>query len=145
MNNRHPNPYITQSERAPYELGHLLMQMPVDFTSSNPLTTEERLIIEAAREHVIFASETLMDGLEALGQVMFVAGANKRLDVNGDRLASLGCLISHLSAEMQFLHETEYSIREKLEMLDARAASEARNSPGQKASLAERIKSAHER
>lgn len=116
------NSYFTHSERAPYQFGHLLKRMPVDFSRGNFLASDDRLVAEAAIEHAANANDTLMSGLEALGHVMFVAGANKQCGVDGNHLANLGCLIAHIAVEAQFLQETESSIRETLEAHDEREA-----------------------
>jgi hypothetical protein len=126
------NPHFSHCERAPYELGHLLKKMPANFSGSDSLTADDRLIAEAARSHAINASDTLMQGLEALGQFMFATDANGGYSAGKGQLASLGCLISHIAIEMQFLSEVEYSIRDTLEVHDRRAATSADKSKGGK-------------
>lgn len=108
------NPHFHQIERAPYELGHLLLKMPPDFSMFSKPSPESQLIAQAARQHAMNGSYTLLSGLEALGQCMFVAGANEENDVDKRSFRDLGCLISHLAVEIQFLHETELMIGEAL-------------------------------
>jgi hypothetical protein len=105
------NPHFNNIPRAPYELGHLLLRLP----TAGQLTSDDVLVAEAARKHAMNASDTLLSGLEALGQMMFVAATNNQFDLERGSLASLGCLISHIAVEQQFLQETEWSIREKLD------------------------------
>lgn len=125
------NPHFAHIDRAPYELGHLLAKMTADFSRANPLTADDRLIAEAARDHAMNGNETLMSGLEALGRIMFVAGTNDQYEVDSGHLASLGCLISHIVVEAQFLQETEWHIRETLEAHDERAtAKDAKSQKG---------------
>jgi len=124
------NSYFSHPERAPYQLGHLLKLMPADFSMRNPPTPEDRLIVEAAREHAINANETLMNGLEALGHIISYAGDNE--NCNGDQFVSLGALITHIAVESQFLQETEWLIRETLEAHDEITAAKAAKSTGKR-------------
>ncbi len=126
------NPHFERIDRAPYELGHLLKKMPADFSMFNPITADDRLIAEAAMNHATNANDILMNGLAALGNVMFVAGANGNSKVNSDDIADIGCLIRHIAVEAQFLQETEWSIREALEAHIDRAAPEVAKSKGHK-------------
>ncbi len=122
------NPHFKFIDRAPYELGYLLRKLPVDFSISRPLTPDDRLIAEAARSQAMNANDTLLHGLEALGQVMFVAGANEQNEVDAGHMASLGCLIGHIAVEIQFMQETEWSIRETLAAHDENDAVQAAKS-----------------
>lgn len=117
------NPHFRNVERAPYELGHLLKQLSPAFSERGEATPGDRLIAEAAMRHAENASHTVICGLEALGQVIFVAGANEENRIDGQTLASLGYLIKHLAVEAQFLHETEWTIHEELVTRDAAAKS----------------------
>lgn len=99
MSHADANPHFACIERAPYELGHLLKKLPVNFSRFNPITSDDRLIAEAARNHAMNANATLMSGLEALGQFMFVAGANNDNEVEPQQLVNLGCLITHIAVE----------------------------------------------
>lgn len=122
MNAATKNPHFDRIERAPYEIGHLLKKLPEGFSAYAPLTPETRLIAEAAQQHANNANDTLMRGLEALGNVLSIAGANQDGEASQSSLMGLGELIAHLSVEAQFLQELDCSIRDALEADDERAA-----------------------
>lgn len=121
------NPRFTHIERAPYELGHLLKALPPDLSSFSNLTAETAQIVDAAAAHAYNANYTLMCGLEAIGNLMFVAGANEEYSIEKGTLAELGRLISHVAVEAQFLQETEDDLtfihREHLKRQGERSAS----------------------
>lgn len=131
------NPHFRRVDRAPYELGHLLKKMPADFTPYHPLTPDDRLIAEAARNHAMNANDALMRGLAALGHVMSVAGANSGGDIDSCQFMGLGELLTHIAVESQFLQETEWSLREILVAHDERAAAAAKSTGGKKGVRAE--------
>jgi hypothetical protein len=111
------NPHFKNLNRAPYELGHLLKKLPANFDiPESALTPDDKLIAEAATQHAENANDTLMRGLDALGHLMFVAGQSDDWAVESRQLADLGCLISHMAIESQFLQEANWSIRDTLSM-----------------------------
>jgi len=103
------NSYFKDIDRAPYELGCLLQQLPADFSSIMPIPSEVLLKVTAAANHAQNAHDTLMSGLEALGKTLFVAASNEQLDAL--TVSDLGCLIQHLAVEAQFLQETQSHLR----------------------------------
>jgi len=108
------NTYFNNIDRAPYELGHLLQKLPEHFSSFSKQipTAESRLIAAAAAKHAENANGTLMRGLDSLGRIIFAAADNEDLgEISSSDLRSLGCLISHLAIEAQFLQETESSLK----------------------------------
>lgn len=105
------NPHLSHLDRAPYELGHLLSQIPStasDLTAA-PLDTIQKA--EAALTHAQNANTAVMCGLEALGKLVFIAGACDDHTLDRNSLADLGALISHLAVEGQFLQETQSNLR----------------------------------
>jgi hypothetical protein len=122
MSTANANPHFARIQRAPYEIGHLLKKLPVNFSAYEPLTPDDRLIAEAAQQHAGNANDSLMRGLEALGDVVSIAGANEDGEISQGTLMQLGELIVHLSVEAQFMQELDWSIRDVLEADDLRAA-----------------------
>jgi hypothetical protein len=104
------NPHFNHIERAPYELGHLLQQLPADFSSLSAVEPDVLLIAEAAISHATNANSTVMHGIEALGQMLFLAGTNTDFDLERSSISDLGCLLKHLAVEAQFLQETESNL-----------------------------------
>jgi hypothetical protein len=125
------NRHFARIERAPYEIGRLLKKLPVDFSAHEPLTPDNRLIAEAAQQHASNANDTLMRGLEAIGDVVSMAGGNQDGEVSQVSLMRLGELITHLSVEAQFMQELDWNICDVLEADDLRAA-ESKSSPANK-------------
>lgn len=98
----HANPHFVGRLRPAYELSTLLRELPstVDLTSA-----DKRLQLEAAEKHAENYSVTLLDGLESLGRVMWIAGENKDWPVEQHDVARMGDLISQLAIQLQFLGE----------------------------------------
>ena len=106
------NPHFNHIDRAPYELGHLLKQLPANFSSASAVEPDVLLIAEAAISHASNANNTVMHGIEVLGQMMFLVGTNTDYDMERGTLSDLGYLLQHLAVEAQFLQETEGSLSE---------------------------------
>ncbi|MDB5774619.1 MAG: hypothetical protein JWP38_752 [Herbaspirillum sp.] len=118
------NPHFEKIHRAPYELGYLLQRLPEDFSPISDATADAVRIAEAAAEHAANANLVLLDGLAALGELMYVAGANLENRVSTESWAALGCMLLHIAVEALFLQETESALdyavrcqRDKAEMM----------------------------
>jgi hypothetical protein len=105
------NPHFDRINRAPYELGQLLQRLPEDLSPFSPTTPEVFQIAAAAAEHASNANDTLMEGMEALGDLLFVAGANQENTIDPGNLSRIGSLLQHLAVEGQFLQETALRLR----------------------------------
>lgn len=109
------NPRLQNIQRAPYELGYLLRQLREgDFAKGASMGDETSQVADAIWHHAGNAQGTLIAGLEALGNLMFVAGANGEYELPDNTLAGIGPLISHIAQELQFLTETERSMHDAL-------------------------------
>ncbi|NHZ35355.1 hypothetical protein [Massilia rubra] len=102
------------ADRAPYQLTHLLRQMPADFSAHRPLALMDRATAEAAAQHARNANDTLMHGLAALGHVMMLAGLNEDGQAASSHLARMGDLITHLAVEAEAMQELDLSISNAL-------------------------------
>jgi hypothetical protein len=116
------NPHFARIQRAPYEIGRLLKKLPVNFSAYEPLAPDDRLIAEAARQHAGNANNSLMRDLEALGEVVSMAGGYQDGEISQGSLMHLGELIVHLSVEAQFMQELDWSIGDVLAADDLRTA-----------------------
>ncbi|HXA48022.1 MAG TPA: hypothetical protein VNW52_10360 [Burkholderiaceae bacterium] len=101
------NPHLKNIDRSRYELSYLLRELPSNFHGHSHATPDTLLIVEAARDHADNATNTLIHGLEAVGEVLFLAGANDEYEVNARHISSIGSLISYVANDLQFLHETK--------------------------------------
>ena len=96
------NPHFNLIERAPYELAYLLENLPPQH-DHGMLTSDERLMLEAAASHAANYGETLLDGIEAIGHLLFSAATNKGFPVSQDTAAHIGTLLSALAVQAQYL------------------------------------------
>jgi hypothetical protein len=85
--------------------------LPAGFSSRSKPTPDQCLIAAAIEDHASNASETLLDGLEALGHLMSVAGANGDRELSSHHLMMLGGLVAHIAVEAQYLQETQWEMR----------------------------------
>ena len=130
------NPHIKNISRAPYELGYLLKKMPVGFSRHEPLTPEGRLLADAAQHHADNASNTLLHGIEAIGQILMTAALNEEGKISSTHLVHLGGLIEHLAVEAQVMQEIYYDMREALAADDLRANDKTSPTSGKKGGAA---------
>ena len=101
--------------RAPYQLAHLIRQLPEDFSLYAPFAEAHRPVATAVAHHASNANDTLLHGLAAIGHVLMVAGLNTDGQVDGSHLARLGDLITHLAVEMETMQVLTWAIREALQ------------------------------
>ena len=101
------NPHFKFSERPAYEFGSLLRKIPANFNSSFEPSDDEVQIVDAAIRHAENASNVLLSGLEAIGNVIAGAARSDEYVIESANLADLGSLIQHLAVEAQFLQETQ--------------------------------------
>jgi hypothetical protein len=94
-------------DRAPYEIGHLLQALPPSFSIYKEQTDDVHEIADAIERHAYNTKGTVLSGLEAIGTVLFSAGTNDNCDIDQQSIANLGCLVRHLSVELQYLIEIE--------------------------------------
>ncbi|WP_295990453.1 hypothetical protein [Rugamonas sp.] len=100
------NPYFKNPERAPYELGHLLMKLPANLGMAPVVDDAHMQMAAAVEDHASDAFRSVLNGLEAVGQLMEIAGVNGDEGVSPHTLLCLGELVRHLAVEGQFLRET---------------------------------------
>jgi hypothetical protein len=104
------NLYYKNEDRAAYELGHLMQQLPVDFGVAPAVEAKHVQIATAAEQHAHLAGNTILGGIEAIGQLMQLAGANDDEAVSHHALYNLGDLLRHLAVEGQYLREVSDSL-----------------------------------
>jgi hypothetical protein len=100
------NPHFNHADRAPYELGRLLLQLPSDFPGHAPVTRETLLIAQAAASHANIANDIILRGLEAIGSALVSAVENKELPLDNQYIKGAAELIQYLAVEAQFMQET---------------------------------------
>lgn len=96
------NPHFNLIERAPYELANLLESLPPQHVHAK-LTDDERLMLHAATDHAANYSETLLDGIEAIGHLLFSASTNEGFPPSQGTVANIGTLLSALAVQAQYL------------------------------------------
>lgn len=105
------NSHFNNIERAPYELTHLIRQLPSSLSKLSKSKAETRQIAQAAANHARNANDTLLFGLEAIGKLIFIAGANNDHELDRASMADLGALITHIAVEAQAMQQTDSDIR----------------------------------
>jgi len=98
------NPHFKLVERAPHELASLLENLPPQRAGAR-LTDDERLMLNAAIDHAANYNHTLLDGIEAIGHILFSAATNENFPIERSVAASLGTLLSALAVQSQYLQD----------------------------------------
>ncbi|KAF3997570.1 hypothetical protein [Glaciimonas immobilis] len=99
------NPHFRSVDRAPYEMGFLLKAIDDDVSSYAPITDDQALKAEAIAKHADNAQEVISRGLEAIGEVLSIAGCNADATVNGSTVSAIGEIIRHLTVEAQLMRD----------------------------------------
>ncbi|NHZ36558.1 hypothetical protein [Massilia rubra] len=115
------NPHLQNVERAPYELGSLLRQLPSHFPVDRVMSSDERQMVTAAIKHAFNANYMLMGGIEAIGHLLFSAANNSEFPPSASVLEHLGGLIKHIAVEAQFLQEEQANLQSDLDTDERRA------------------------
>lgn len=100
------NIYHDNVERASYEFGRLLRSLPdtLDPPSAS-ITDDQRKQLTAADCHAAEYINTLLNGLESMGRVIYSASLNTRQTLELRDVAQTGLLITELAVQLQFLDE----------------------------------------
>ena len=99
------NPQFKDAGRAAYEIPDLFRRLGQPDALA-PLTEEQRQIADAIQSHAYNASESILDGLEAIGSVMSAAARSDE-GIQAHTVSCLADLVKHLAVEMQHLHGIE--------------------------------------
>ena len=99
------NPLVQNVGRAAYEMPDLLRRLG-DPDGIAPLTEEQRQIADAIETHAYNATAAILNGLEAIGNVMSAA-ARSEDGIEQRTVSDLADLVKHLAVEMQHLHDVE--------------------------------------
>lgn len=116
------NPHFNNIGRSAYELGGLLRVLPARHTVGAPMPEETRQMTLAALGHMENTIRTLTDGMESLGELLFIAGDNGDQPLERAHLRNIGMLIKHIAVENQFLLEEQDNLRMDVAADDALAA-----------------------
>ena len=104
------NPFFINGERAPSELCDLLEKLPARFESVE-LTSDDLQILDAADAHAENYNHALIDGIDAIGRLLFIASTNTGDGVSSDLISKTGHLLSAMAVQAQYLGELQSSIR----------------------------------
>lgn len=120
------SPRFKHIDRAPYEIGQLLQSLPSDFSHYKEQPEEVHLVADALERHAYNAKGTILSGIEAIGTMLFSAGTNEATSLDGNAIANLGCLVRHLSVELQYIIELEeecLALKEKRQQFPSKKGS----------------------
>lgn len=104
------NPKFKNADRAAYELGHLLLELPGEFGFSYEADKPHMHAAAAAESHANNASHSILNGIEAIGKLMEVAGANGHTGLEPHAVLCLGDLLRHLAVEAQFMRDVSANL-----------------------------------
>lgn len=113
------NPHFNNIGRSAYELGGLLRVLPARHTVGTAMPEETRQMTLAALSHMENSIRTLTDGMESLGELLFIAGDNGDQPLDRAHLRNIGMLIKHIAVENQFLLEEQDNLRTDVAADDA--------------------------
>jgi hypothetical protein len=99
------NPFYRNGERAPAELIDLLEKLPANFETAAALTADQLQMISAADLHATNYNHALINGIEAIGQLLFTAATSNNGAVDATVLGNTGCLLSTMAVQVQYLSE----------------------------------------
>lgn len=116
------NPHFNNIGRSAYELGGLLRVLPARHTVGAPMPEETRQMTLAALGHMENTIRTLTDGMESLGELLFIAGDNGDQPLEREHLRNIGMLIKHMAVESQFLLEERDNMQMDVAEDDAHVA-----------------------
>lgn len=98
------NPELQGVERPAYELQNLFTRLGQPRSGSN-MTAEQANIAGAIKTHASNAAETILDGIESIGQLMTMAGLNDQYTLDRRHIVNLGQIIAHLAVEAQTMEQ----------------------------------------
>lgn len=102
------NPHLTRLDRSAFELGRLLKGLPENPSDLSRAPKDVRLKAEAAAHHARNATGTILDGLEAIGNLTMRAAADSGVgQPEAHEIRDIAALITHLAVEAQFLRSVE--------------------------------------
>lgn len=134
---RNPNPHFHDIDRAPYEFASLIRKLPGDFPG-DVMSSDERQQVEAAITHAQNINFALMNGIEAIGHLLFSSATNAEFPPSVGTLENLAGLIKHIAVEAQFVQEQRGDLQATLDEDKERAAvSPLRQKAGAKPAAAE--------
>lgn len=106
------NPELRNINRPGYELPGLLQQL-AGVSYFTPLTPEQTHLAEAARTHAHNQRETIVSGMDSLGQLVYLAGDNDA-GLDPHHLRNIGLLISDLAVQLESLTDVSESMENYL-------------------------------
>ena len=109
------NPHLTRLDRSAFELGRLLKSLPENSSDLARASKDVRLKAEAAAQHARNATGTILDGLEAIGNLTMRATADSGAgQPEAHEIRDIAALITHLAVEAQFMRRVEDDLKEAL-------------------------------
>jgi len=119
-------PIFQRTERAPYEFARLIRGLP-QYLHGAPLDAELIEQIEAADKHASNSTLTLLDGLQALGRVLWSAGVNEDSPPDVNDCARIGTLVTEIALQLDFMND----FREEVAAHNVRIAESGARNGGQ--------------
>lgn len=109
------NEFFDPKENATYELFNLLLHLPEDFRTKE-LTQEQSKLIAAALLHACSVKHDVIEGIDAIGDLLCQAQTDIELNeetasqLSRGSLSRVGRLLRHMAAIIFFLWQTEEAL-----------------------------------
>lgn len=104
-------PIFRNSERAAYELGDLIRQIPAHLHGAS-LSAEKLEQVQAADTHAMNSAVILLDGLQSLGRVMYSACLSEAGAPDIADCARVGMLITEIALQLEFMNDFRHQVAE---------------------------------
>jgi hypothetical protein len=96
------NPAFKNRGRASYEFGFLLRSLPRHLHGTD-LSRDQLNEVEAADRHAGNCGDTLLDGLQSLGRILWSAGTNEDFPPEPSDFARIGLLVTEVATQIEFM------------------------------------------
>jgi len=104
-------PIFQHSERAAYELGDLLRNLPAQLHGAS-LNAEKLEQVQAADTHAMNSTVILLDGLQSLGRVMYSACLSGDAAPDITDCARVGMLVTEIALQLEFMNDFRHEVAE---------------------------------
>jgi hypothetical protein len=103
--------FFKHCERAPYEIAHLLRQLPPDTSRLTPQTEETRAIAYAVHRHACNGLDNALCSIEVLGKLLVKIGCNAQDNtLDAGQTVDVGALFQSLAVQAQMYYELSYDM-----------------------------------
>jgi len=104
-------PIFERSERAAYELGDMLRNLPAQLHGAS-LNAEKLEQVQAADRHAMNSTVILLDGLQSLGRVMYSACLSEATAPDVADYGRIGMMVTEIALQLEFMNDFRHEVAE---------------------------------